>query len=75
MYFQLLHLRFFPPPSDMISQLFVLYKNPTIPQDSSSVLPAEIDPREVFMKAALKYVLCNNGQEVLTLSPGWTPDC
>lgn len=38
----------------MISQLFVLYKNLTPPQPHCSALPAEIDPREVFMRAALK---------------------
>ena len=47
------HLLF---PLDMISQLFLLYKNPVLPPPSPSILPAEVDPREVFMRAALKYV-------------------
>ncbi len=38
----------------MISQLFVLYKGPRLPSEPSPVLQAEIDPREVFMRAALK---------------------
>ncbi len=55
---------------DMICKLFVLYKPPLLPPGSENgkskkdtdkeettaagVLPREIDPREVFMRAALK---------------------
>lgn len=44
----------------MISQLFVLYKPPSLSQDPlSSSLTPEMDPREVFMRAALKSVHIN----------------
>ena len=39
---------------DMIGQIFQLYSSPTPLQQASGILPAEIDPREVFMRAALK---------------------
>ena len=40
--------------ADMISQLFVLYRSPSVSTRPSPILQAEIDPREVFMRAALK---------------------
>ena len=40
--------------ADMICKLFVLYKPQAMPKKVPSGVIAEIDPREVFMRSALK---------------------